>query len=100
MRNTDEQLIQRIASIENQLRSLRLELEDRPQRQDTAEQDNKGPLQIGDKVRIKNPKRSQPSEGILTKLHPRTRRGTVTAVTKKGNNVLIVRLLNNLERIQ
>lgn len=100
MRHNNEQLVQRIASIENQLRSLRLELEERPQQQDTARQNEQGPLQIGDKVRIKNPKRSQPSEGILTKIHLRTRRGTVTAQTKKGNNVLIVRLLNNLERIQ
>ena len=65
MRNDNEQLIQRIASIENQLRGLRLELEERPQQQDTARQEKKGPLQIGDKVRIKNPKRSQLSEGTL-----------------------------------
>lgn len=98
MRNDNEDLIQRITTIEQQLRELRIELEESSQQQESPDQDIKGTLQLGDRVRIKNPKRSQPSVGILTKIHQRTRRGTVTSKNKKGNDILIVRLLHNLEK--
>ena len=97
MRNNTEDIVQRITTIESLLRELRIDLEEDATR--TESKQTKGTsLKIGERVLIKNPTRLQPAEGILTKIHHRTRRGTVTAVNEKGKEILIVRLLRNLQK--
>ena len=60
-------LIQQIEDLELQLKNLILEL-------NGAEATG---IQIGDKVRILNPKRGQPTCGRIHKLHPNSQRATV-----------------------
>ena len=97
MRNNTDDIIQRITTIESLLRELRIDLEE-DSIQAERKQTKGTPLKIGERVSIKNLTKLQPSEGILTKIHHRTCRGTVTAVDERGKEILIVRLLRNLRR--
>ena len=92
MSKRDKDLINKIEQLENQLRDLRLELQ-----QGRPRTPNR--LQVGDKVTVKNPSRGQPVTGTLIKIHP-TKRGTVLAIDSKDRETKIVRLLRNLEKIQ
>ena len=96
-RNKVEKIITRINEIESLLEDLRIELTN--EIRETSNETKERPLAVGDRVRIKNPKGSQPDTGILTKVH-RTGRGTVTTKDRKGNVVQIVRILRNIERIR
>ena len=97
MRQLDRnEILHHITNIENQLRYLRLAIEQEVTSEGTT-QANTGPLRVGERVTIKNPKGSQPTEGILTKIHS-TKRGTVTTTNAKGQEIKIVRLLSNLTR--
>ena len=94
-----EQIIRQIENIEQQLRTLRLEL---------VEQDNNEPgpsqqgseIRLGDIVVIKNPRPGQPNEGKVSKINQGTGRITVTATTARGRETKIVRLRKNLSKRQ
>ena len=85
-------LIQQIEDLELQLKNLKLELNE-------AEATG---LQIGDRVRILNPKRGQPTRGRIHKLHPNSQRATVlTRIYVKNEDdkeIKTVRMFKNLEK--
>ena len=92
MSKRNKDIINKIEELEQQLRELRLELQEgRPKTPNR--------LQVGDKVIIKNPSRGKPATGTLVKIHP-TKRGTVLTVDAKNRETKIVRLLKNLEKAQ
>ena len=91
-----ESVLQQITIIESQLRALRIDLEEEEAAENTT-RNTTVPLRVGDRVQIKNPKGSQPTQGILSKIH-RTKRGTVTAKNAQGKEIKVVRLLSNLSR--
>ena len=82
MRSTKEDLIKRIADIEDQLRALRFEVED----WDNQEQESQAPTKkfytIGDRVQINNPRFGQDKEGVVIRANFET--GWVTVQTSKG----------------
>ena len=80
---TDKEIIKQIEDIERLLGNLRLDLEGRSKQ---------GKLQVGDKVRIVNPKEGQESEGTVSKISP----FRVTIITPKG--ISILRAPKNLQR--
>ena len=92
MASKKQLLIQQIEDLELQLKGLRLELK---------EAESTG-IQIGDKVRILNPKRGQPTCGRIHKLHPNSQRATVlTRINVKNEEdkgIKTVRMLKNLEK--
>ena len=89
-----DQIIREIERVENQLRNLRLQL----QRDSNTAEGNEEPLRVGEEVEITNPRGSQADRGILTKIHKRTKRGTVTTKTRQNQEEKVVRLLTNLKR--
>jgi hypothetical protein len=81
--STDKEIIKQIEVIEGLLSDLKLDLEGRSKQ---------GKLQVGDKVRIVNPKEGQESEGTVSKISP----FRVTIITPKG--ISILRAPKNLQR--
>ena len=92
MASKKQLLIQQIEDLELQLKGLRLELK---------EAESTG-IQIGDKVRILNPKRGQPTRGRIHKLHPNSQRATVlTKIYVKNEDdieIKTVRMFKNLKK--
>ena len=85
MRRTKEDLIKRIAEIEDQLRTLRFEVEDwnhQEQQEQDAQVAARRFFEIGDKVRIKNPRFGQDDTGTVIKANAET--GWVSVQTSKG----------------
>ena len=80
---TDKEIIKQIEVIEGLLSNLKLDLEGRSKQ---------GKLQVGDKVRIVNPKEGQESVGTVSKISP----FRVTIITPKG--ISILRAPKNLQR--
>ena len=85
MRRSKEEIIKKIAEIEDQLRALRFEVEDWDHRE-RQEQESQAAAQrffeIGDRVRISNPRFGQNDIGIVHKANIET--GWVTVQTPKG----------------
>ena len=85
MRKSKEEIIKKIAEIEDQLRALRFEVEDWDH-QERQEQERQAAAQrfyeVGDKVRINNPRFGQDDIGIVFKANAET--GWVTGQTPKG----------------
>ena len=91
MSKKTKDLINKIESLEQLLRELKIDLAEAT-----------GPsveLQVGDRVRIRNPSRGQPHQGVITKVHP-TKRATVQGTDAKNKETKVIRLLKNLEKIQ
>ncbi len=82
---TDEEILQQILEIEQLTRKLRIDLEERSSQQRT------GKLQIGDKVKILNPKKGQEKTGTVSKIGA----FRVTIDTQKGK---VIRAVHNLQR--
>ena len=82
---TDNEILQQILEIEQLTRKLRIDLEERSSQQRT------GKLQIGDKVKILNPKKGQEKTGTVSKIGA----FRVTIETKKGK---VIRAYKNLQR--
>ena len=82
---TDEEILQQILEIEQLTRKLRIDLEERSSQQHT------GKLQIGDKVKILNPKKGQEKTGTVSKIGA----FRVTIDTQKGK---VIRAVHNLQR--
>lgn len=98
MRNQQRNsILERIDKLETLLQELRLEVASDGETT-SVPLDTPGPLQVGEQVVIRNPNRNQPKQGVLHKVHHRTRRGTVKAINSRGQEVTIVRLLSNLRR--
>jgi len=98
MRRSDRsRIIQQIEQVEEQLRALRLELETEDHPTDDQPRQT-GPLTVGEKVIIKNPKGHQGNRGVLTKIHRRSKRGTVATRNQRNTEENVVRLLSNLRR--
>ena len=75
------ELLKRISEIEQQLRDLKLEVQNFEE--DTQERTStKRFFEIGDSVIIINPRFGQGSEGIVTKANPNT--GWITVQTDRG----------------
>ena len=85
MRKSKEEIIKKIAEIEDQLRALRFEVEDWDH-QERQEQERQAAAQrfyeVGDRVRINNPRFGQDDIGIVHKANAET--GWVTVQTPKG----------------
>ncbi len=82
---TDGEILQQILEIEQLTRKLRIDLEERSSQQRT------GKLQIGDKVKILNPKKGQEKTGTVSKIGA----FRVTIDTQKGK---VIRAVHNLQR--
>ena len=82
---TDEEILQQILEIEQLTRKLKIDLEERSSKQQT------GKLQIGDKVKILNPKKGQEKTGTVSKIGA----FRVTIDTQKGK---VIRAVHNLQR--
>ncbi len=82
---TDDEILQQILEIEQLTRKLRIDLEERSSQQRT------GKLQIGEKVKILNPKKGQEKNGVVSKI------GTfrITIDTEKGK---VLRAFKNLQQ--
>ena len=81
MRRSKEDLIQRITEIEEQLRALKVEVQELED-QDQQAQPAKKFYEIGDQVVINNPRFGQDREGIVSKANFET--GWITIQTTKG----------------
>ena len=81
-------IIKRIEEIEEQLKEPKFELTEPSEKEKKT-----GRLEIGDKVEIVNPNKSQEKEGTIIKTNYLTSRATVK--TDKGN---VVRKFTNLKR--
>ena len=79
---TKDDLIQRINKIEEQLRSLKLELQDLHKHEEDNWNQQQSFFKIGDRVKIVNPRFGQESQGIVCKANTET--GWVTVQTTKG----------------
>ena len=82
---TDDEMLQQILEIEQLTRKLRIDLEERSSQQHT------GKLQIGDKVKILNPKKGQEKTGTVSKIGA----FRVTIDTQKGK---VIQAFHNLQR--
>ena len=82
---TDEEILQQILEIEQLTRKLRIDLEERSSQQHTVK------LQIGDKVKILNPKKGQEKNGVVSKIGA----FRVTIDTEKGK---VLRAFKNLQQ--
>ena len=91
MSRKNKDLINKIENLEQLLRELKLEL--------TEDTQSTGVPKVGDKVKIKNPSRGQPRQGVILKIHP-TKRATVLGTDGRGKEIKIIRLLKNLEKSQ
>ena len=87
-----QEIIEQIENLEEQLRVLRLSLEN-------AEEDTNRPFEIGDQVEILNPKRGQESRGKIVKINSVTGRVTILTTSENGREKKIVRLYTNIRRI-
>ena len=79
---TKDDLIQRINEIEEQLRSLKIELQDLHEHEEGNRNQQQSFFQIGDRVKIVNPRFGQESQGTVCKANAET--GWVTVQTTKG----------------
>jgi len=70
MSSDKQRLLRKIDDLEQELSNLKLELAEEIERE-------KRVFKVGDKVRILNPKKGQPSRGSILKLHPNSQRATV-----------------------
>ena len=106
-RVTNKEMIEQIKNIEEQLASLRLELEQRDANEHEQTKPKKktrgnssfgtGPLRTGESVVIINPRKGQGNEGILRKINFATGYGIVS--TTNGNKCeIVVRKIINLRR--
>ena len=95
MSSDKQRLLRKIDDLEKELSNLKIELAEEVQRE-------KRGLKVGDKVRILNPKKGQPSRGTILKLHPNSLRATVlTRIYIPGNpdiEVKTVRMYKNLSK--
>ncbi len=82
---SDDAIIKQIEEIEKLTRNLRIDLEERSSQQQT------GKLQIGDKVKILNPKKGQEKTGTVSKIGA----FRVTIDTQKGK---VIRAVHNRQR--
>ena len=83
MRSRKEDLLQRISDIEEQLQSLKLEVQElEDQGQESPSPRSKKFYEVGDHVRITNPRFGQDSEGVVCKANFES--GWVTVQTTKG----------------
>ena len=82
---SDDAIIKQIEEIEKLTRNLGIDLEERSSKQQT------GKLQIGDKVKVLNPKKGQEATGTVSKIGA----FRVTIETKKGK---VIRAYKNLQR--
>ena len=96
--NNQEDLIAKIRVLEESLRDLRIELEES---RSVARQVAQEQIKVGNRVRIRNPKKGQPKTGVVHKINRETER--VTIKVAKGNSIagiaetaLIVRHLKNV----
>jgi hypothetical protein len=85
----NERVIKRIEEIEEQLRSLKLEL--KKEAKETPAKDKT--IEVGDEVRILNPRSGQDRTGVVTRINSLTK--YVSIQTKKG---IVVRTRKNVER--
>ena len=99
--NNQDDLIAKIRALEEDLRELRIELEESRTRSERVAQ---GQIKVGDRVRIRNPRKGQPETGVIHKVNQDTER--VTIKVNKGNSIagipktaLIVRHVKNVLRI-
>ena len=74
---------------------MELEVEDN---QSSNQPRHTGPLVVGETVIIKNLKGYQGNRGVLTKIHRKSRRGTVATRNQRNTEENVVRLLSNLRR--
>ena len=79
---TKDDLIQRINEIEEQLRSLKIELQDLYEHEEDNQNQQQSFFKIGDRVKILNPRFSQENQGIVCKANAET--GWVMVQTTKG----------------
>ena len=84
----NERIIKKIEEIERQLQELKLELTE-----SGGKEKKIGRLEVGDKVDIVNPNKSQGKEGLVIKTNYITSRATVKTV--KGN---VIRKFTNLKK--
>ena len=98
MRN--EEIVRKIKDLEEQLRQLRIELEneDSPRKQRKDKKKSNEPLKIGEEVHILNPKKGQGNKGIITKVNTLTGYGTVETVNEQNRTEKVVRKIKNLRR--
>ena len=89
----NKQLLETIADLERQLHELKLELSS-----NNSEPNYTDPLEVGEEVVILNPKKGQESNGVLDKIHRRTKRATIITTNERGGKEKIVRLLINIRR--
>ena len=93
MTTKNKQLLETIVDLERQLQELKLELSS-----NNSEPNYTDPLEVGEEVVILNPKKGQESNGVLDKLHRRTKRATIITTNERGGKEKIVRLLINIRR--
>ena len=89
----NKQLLEAIVDLERQLQELKLDLSS-----NDREPNYTDPLEVGEEVVILNPKKGQESNGVLDKIHQRTKRATIITTNKRGGKEKIVRLLINIRR--
>ena len=79
---TKDDLIQRINEIEEQLRSLKIELQDLYEHEEYNQNQQQSFFKIDDRVKILNPRFNQENQGTVCKANAET--GCVTVQTTKG----------------
>jgi len=89
----NKQLLETIEDLERQLQELKLDLSS-----NDREPNYTDPLEVGEEVVILNPKKGQESNGVLDKIHRRTKRATIITTNERGGKEKIVRLLVNIRR--
>ena len=99
MPTNKQQLLRKIEDLEEQLSNLKLELQQELQEES---EDDESTFNIGDRVRILNPKKGQPSRGRIIKLHPKSQRATVLtkflSADSSGIEIKTVCMLKNLKK--
>ena len=85
---TIDELVQDIEDVEELLKSLRLDLEER---RATPSERESGTLKIGDRVEILNPNPDQEKEGVISKINA----VLLTIDTRKGK---VNRLRKNIKK--
>ena len=89
MRNNSE-IIRKIEELEKQLNELKLEL--------SEGESEPRPIEVGDKVRILNPRAGQGSKGTVTKVNWPANRVVVEAKNTSGIKQKVVRAIQNVQR--
>ena len=89
----NKQLLETMVDLERQLYKLKLDLSS-----NNREPNYTDPLEVREEVVILNPKKGQESNGVLDKIHWRTKRATIITTNERGGKEKIVRLLINIRR--